>query len=148
MRRITRQLGVLVSAVLLALTATQAGALVTATPAAASNTAYFNLRDHTGSDFVVRLTDPQTIDEARDIVANELPKLVIGQIIKSPAPYNPQWSFHYDPTSITFNDMATEVCDATIPYVEEHLDEAGDAFLPDLNWCPWTGRLTAEITAR
>jgi hypothetical protein len=60
----------------------------------------------------------------------------------------PQWDFHYNPDTISFADAAIEVCDATIPYVEDHLDEAGGPFLPGLYWCPWTGRLTAEVTPR
>jgi hypothetical protein len=60
----------------------------------------------------------------------------------------PQWDFHYNPDTISFADAAIEVCDATIPYVEDHLDEAGGPFLPGLYWCPWTGRLTEELTPR
>ncbi|MEU0432031.1 hypothetical protein ABZ153_10400 [Streptomyces sp. NPDC006290] len=45
-----------------------------------------------------------------------------------------------------FADAAIEVCDATIPYVEDHLDEAGGPFFPGLYWCPRTGRLTEEVT--
>jgi hypothetical protein len=42
--------------------------------------------------------------------------------------------------------MAIEVCDANMMYVEDHLDEAGGAFLPGNHWCPWDSRVTREVT--
>ncbi|WP_328557771.1 MULTISPECIES: BP74-related protein [unclassified Streptomyces] len=140
MRRITTRIGTL-AVTLLALTmgqTTQAGA--------AGDAAYFNMRDITGHNFVIEITRPEVIKEAREIVKNGEQKIVIGRIIKRAAPYNPQWDFHFNPDTVSFADGAIEVCDSTIPYVEDHLDEAGGPFLPGLYWCPWSGRLTAEVT--
>jgi hypothetical protein len=52
----------------------------------------------------------------------------------------------FDPQSIEFFDVAAEVCDASMGYVQEHLGEIGDAFLPDSVWCPWGSELTRELT--
>lgn len=141
MRRITAKIGTLAATTLLALTVSQAGQA-----GAATGAAYFNMRDITGSNFIIELTNPATIQEARAIVNSGEPKIVMGRIVKTSARYNPEWDFHYNPDSVQFADGAIEVCDATIPYVEDHLDEAGGPFLPGLYWCPWTGRLTAEVT--
>jgi hypothetical protein len=96
---------------------------------------------------VIKLTDPERIQEARDIISGrEKEKVhVTGIIVKSPAAYNPGWRFHYDPASISFFAFAVEVCDATITYVAEHLDEVGGAFLPGNRWCPWSSRLLKEV---
>ncbi|WNI16756.1 calmodulin-binding protein [Actinacidiphila sp. ITFR-21] len=146
MRRILSKLGALAAVALLACTATESAGAATPGPAAATAApAYFVMRDVTGSEFTVQLTGHAEITEAREIVDEGLHKIVIGRIVKRPAFYNPQWSFHYDPATVTFADLAIEVCDATAPYVEGHLDEAGGAFLPGLYWCPWTGRLIREI---
>jgi hypothetical protein len=149
MRRITTKLGTLAAVALLALTVSQAGPAGAVTPAAAraNGAAYFNMRDITGANFVIELTRPAVIQEARDIVNSGAAKIVIGRIIKTSARYNPQWDFHYNPDTVSFADAAIEVCDATTPYVEDHLDEAGGPFLPGLYWCPWTGRLTEELPA-
>ncbi|WP_052441232.1 BP74-related protein [Streptacidiphilus anmyonensis] len=72
---------------------------------------------------------------------------LIARILKRTALYNPRWSYHTSPDSTHFFDQATEVCDATVPYVEEHLDEVGSAFLPGLIWCDWSSRLVREIPA-
>nr|WP_245653092.1 calmodulin-binding protein [Herbidospora sakaeratensis] len=143
-----------------------AGALVTASPAVAVNAATCQAADRvvpaTGATvapvrfqmetadrqtFTFELTDQAKIDHARKILKGEEKKRVhvLGRIKKRPAAYNPGWSFHLDPTTIDFFEMAIEVCDSTTGYLEEHLDEACGAFLPGCFWCPWTSRLVAEV---
>ncbi|MCY1073802.1 BP74-related protein [Archangium lansingense] len=101
-----------------------------------------------GQEFIIELTDDARIQKARDILSgkekNEVH--VHGRIIKRQQPYNPKFSFHIDPMTINFFAMAIEVCDASMTYVEEHLDEAGGAFLPGGHWCPWDSRLVREVT--
>ena len=98
--------------------------------------------------FIFKLTDPKKIQEARDILSGkETEKThVNGIIVKSPAPYNPDWTFHYDPHSISFFAFAKEVCDAEIKYVQENIDKVCGAFLPGCRWCPWGSRLLREIS--
>ena len=91
------------------------------------------------STFTIKLTNPQTIQEARNIIATGAPKMVTGTIIKQPVYYNSPWSYHLDPKSIGFIEGAVEVCDANMNYLEANLDTA----FPD--WCPWTSRLIKEI---
>ncbi|MET7784957.1 calmodulin-binding protein, partial [Streptomyces sp. NPDC005388] len=89
MRRITTRMTTL-AVTLLALTMGQSGQA-----GAAADAAYFNMRDITGHNFVIEITRPEVIKEARDIVASGERKIVIGRIIKRAAFYNPQWDFHY-----------------------------------------------------
>ncbi|MFI0367095.1 calmodulin-binding protein [Actinomadura sp. 1N219] len=120
-----------------------------ATPASADPAAYFVFTDITREEAVLKLTDPAKIQHARELVNGETVDRphVVGRIVKRQADYNPRWSYHYNPDTIDFFEVAIEVCDATIPYVEDHLDEAGGAFLPGLVWCPWTSRLIREVHA-
>jgi len=46
-----------------------------------------------------------------------------------------------------FFDFAVEVCDASMAYTQEHLEEVGGSFLPGNTWCPWGSQLEAEIPA-
>ncbi|MEU6724770.1 calmodulin-binding protein [Nonomuraea wenchangensis] len=121
--------------------------VATPAPAQAAVPAYFVMTDITRENFVVQLTDPAKIQHARDLISGTTTDKphVLGRIIKRSALYNPRWSYQLNPDTISFFDVAIEVCDATIPYVEDHLDEAGGAFLPGLVWCPWTSRLVREI---
>ncbi|MBF8184606.1 calmodulin-binding protein [Nonomuraea sp. K274] len=118
-------------------------------PAQAAAPAYFEVTDITRSRFVVQLTDPAKIQHARDLLSGATTDRphVVGRITPRPAPYNVTWSYHLRSETIDFFDMAIEVCDATIPYVEDHLDEADGAFLPGYVWCPWTSRLVRELPA-
>ncbi|WP_438028543.1 BP74-related protein [Sorangium sp. So ce233] len=110
--------------------------------------ARFAFTDQFRKEFIFEITDPAKIEEARNILSGKQQSKVHvhGRIVKSRASYNPDWSFHLDPATINFFEVAIEVCDAGIPYVEDHLDEAGGAFLPGCHWCPWTSRLTREVT--
>ncbi|MFJ7147543.1 hypothetical protein ACIQVT_04965 [Streptomyces sp. NPDC100445] len=98
-------------------------------------------------EFVFKLTDDARIGEARRILRGEQTDKthVMGRIRKQAAPYNPGWSYHLDPDTIQFFTMAIEVCDAGMRYTEDHLDEAGGAFLPGSHWCPWGSRLLREV---
>jgi len=109
--------------------------------------AYFEFSDSWDDLFVIKLTDSNLIQEARNILNNVQTDAthVNGIIIKEPVNYNPSWSFHYDPSTIEFFENAMEVCDASIAYVEEYLDEVGGALLPDNRWCPWSSELTREL---
>lgn len=89
--------------------------------------------------FVIKLTDPQKIQQARDILATGALKIVAGTIIKQPVYYNAPWSYHLDPKSISFVDAAIELCDASIRYLEDNRDSAYS------NWCPWASQLLREI---
>ncbi len=110
--------------------------------------AYFRFTDTNGtSRFVIQLLDPGKIEHARRILRGEEQSRVhvIGRIVKRPAAYNPGWSYHLAPDTIDFFEMAIEVCDASMEYVEDHLDEVCGAFLPGCHWCPWTSRLVDEV---
>ncbi|MFF1923554.1 calmodulin-binding protein [Streptomyces sp. NPDC058221] len=117
--------------------------------AAAVAPAYFEMTDVTRATFVVKLVKEQDIKHARDLVsgATDDEPHVVGRIQKRTAPYNPRWSYHFDPETVSFFNYAIEVCDAGLPYVEDHLDEAGGPFLPGLVYCPWTSKLVREVPA-
>lgn len=100
-----------------------------------------------GQEFIIELKDDAKVKQARDILSGKetMSIHVHGRIVKRMADYNPKFNFHLDPATINFFDMAIEVCDANMVYVEDHLDEAGGAFLPGCHWCPWDSRLTREV---
>lgn len=101
-----------------------------------------------GIEFIIQLNNENAIQKALDILSGKEKDEVHvhGRIVKRTQPYNPKFNFYLDPDTINFFSVAIEVCDANMLYVEEHLDEAGGAFLPGGHWCPWDSRLTREIT--
>jgi hypothetical protein len=119
-----------------------------AVPGGAQASAYFQFDVPPAPDtFVFQTRDPAVIRQARQILAGAQPnRHIMGKIVKQAAPYNPPWSFHLSPDTVTLFDFAAEICDASIANVEANLDEACDSFLPGCEWCPWNSRLLAEIT--
>jgi hypothetical protein len=95
--------------------------------------------------FVIELINAARIDEARKIIDGKLKKGVRGTVVPEAASYNRPWSWHLEPATISFFEMATEVCDCNVQYLEDHLSEIGGAFLPHNNWCPWSSRLVREV---
>lgn len=97
--------------------------------------------------FVVKLRNPERIEQARRILSGEGTGdiHVMGRIVPRARAWNQPWSYRLRPRSVAFFEVAIEVCDASIAYVEEHLEEIGGAFLPGRVWCPWGSRLIEEI---
>ncbi|MFD0021024.1 calmodulin-binding protein [Streptomyces sp. NPDC058382] len=116
---------------------------------AAVTPAYFEMTDVTQNTFIVKLVNEGQISHARDLVsgATSDEPHIVGRINTRPAVYNPRWSFHFDPETVRFFNFGIEVCDATVPYVEDHLDEVGGAFLPGRYFCPWTSTIVREVPA-
>jgi len=111
-------------------------------------TAYFEFTGSQPTDrFVIKLDDSQKIHHARRILAGqEKAKIhVAGTIISKRVPYNTSWSYHLQSESIQFFEVAIEVCDADMRYIEEHLNQIGGSFLPKAHWCPWNSKLTREV---
>lgn len=98
-------------------------------------------------EFVFSVDDEKKIEKARAIIADldSTNRQVSGIIIPRRAWYNPSWSFHLDPKSIGFFEMAIEVCDANVQWVEENLADIGGSALPGMAWCPWSSRLDREV---
>ncbi|MCS6790225.1 MAG: hypothetical protein NZ580_04510 [Bacteroidia bacterium] len=96
--------------------------------------------------FIIRLVEPHRITEARRIVEQRKAVFPIGRIRRGNGGFNQcggrTWSWHIDPTSVEFAEMAIEACDARPSYVEDNLqtwtEQVG-------NYCPWGGRLVREI---
>ncbi|WP_375495144.1 hypothetical protein [uncultured Nostoc sp.] len=116
--------------------------------AATDTEAYFAFQTSPNDSFTIKLTDPNKIQKARDILSGKETNEthILGKIKKSKAPYNQNWDYQLDPSTIGFFSYAIEVCDASTPYLQDHLDEAGGAFLPGAIWCPWSSQLVKEIS--
>ena len=112
--------------------------------------AYFKVTGPEPQDtLVIMLKNPDMIAAARAIAGGqEQTKVhVTGLVVPGQLAYNAPWHFYVDPDSISFFEMAIEVCDAATTYVEAHLDEVGGSFLPGRRWCPWSSKVSEEIPA-
>jgi hypothetical protein len=110
---------------------------------------YFAFVQWQGQEFVFEVTDKAKVDHARKIVSGEEQNRVhvMGRIRKVKASYNPRFDYHIDPATVDFFQVAIEVCDSNMQYVNDHLDEACGPFLPGCIWCPWDSRVVREVKA-
>ena len=109
---------------------------------------YFRFTDTNGEPrFVIQLVEPRKIEHARRILRGEERSRVHiqGTILKEPAIYDPGWRYHLAPESIECFERAIEVCDASMHYVAEHLNEVGGSTQPGSHWCPWSLQLVDDV---
>jgi hypothetical protein len=97
--------------------------------------------DVVGERFVMRTTDPDTIQQAVAILNGAENRFPIGPLLRGNGGFNPPWSWHMDPDQVRLTEVAVEVCDGRPSYVEENLD---DFLMPGVGYCPWSGRIVGE----
>jgi hypothetical protein len=94
--------------------------------------ATFRVVDET---FRVRLVKPDQIDNAERLLAGQqASKLPIGKVVRGSADVNVGYTWHLDPGSFHFTDLATEVCDGRPSDVQA-------AAITSPYYCPWGAEL-------
>ena len=99
----------------------------------------FRVLDET---FRVLMTNPYSI---RDAINNYYglndKSIPIGDLVDDrpgQSPYDGQWSWHMDSSSVAMTENAIEVCDGTLSFVEKNLDY----WVKDVGYyCPWGARV-------
>jgi hypothetical protein len=111
-------------------------ALACSSPTEPAEVAEF-IVDVSGERFVLRLTDPDTIQAAEDNRLGRNSQFPIGPLRAGHGGFNAPWTWHFDPAETRFADLAMEVCDGRPSYVETHK--------PDYpSYCPWGARVIAR----
>ncbi len=87
--------------------------------------------------FKVELATPELIQHAKDLMAGSTDaRIPLGTIVRDDPSVNEPWSWHIDPATLEFADVATEVCDGLPEYVE-------DGSLTSDIYCPWSADVIA-----
>lgn len=87
--------------------------------------------------FVLRVRDAATIEQARAQLGRGTSAFPIGPLLRGDGGYNAPWSWRFDPDAVRLAEVAVEVCDGLPSYVERHL-----ADFPA--YCPWSARIVKE----
>lgn len=88
--------------------------------------------------FIVKMTDPTTIQQALDDLSGARRLIVSGIVNSGNGGFNSPWSWHLDPATIILSEAFIELCDARPSYVEAHLaEQLGQRY------CPWGARVNA-----
>lgn len=93
--------------------------------------------DVVGETYRIELTDPADIEIARKLLAGEpAPAIPSGVVVRGDPGVNTGYSWHIDPATVEFADMAIEVCDGRPSDVEAN-EITSDRF------CPWSAKVVA-----
>lgn len=90
--------------------------------------------DVAGERFVVRTSDEETIQLADDNRLGRNNRFPIGTLRPGDGGFNAPWTWHLEPDSVRFVEVAIEVCDGRPSYVETHQAEYS-------TYCPWGARV-------
>jgi hypothetical protein len=97
--------------------------------------------DVAGERFVLRLTDPATIQQAIVISRGGPRAFPIGPLPRGAGGFNAPWSWHMDPDTTRLAEVAVEICDGMPSFVERNLAES---LRPEVGYCPWAARIVGE----
>ena len=86
----------------------------------------------------VQLVNADDIAHAEDLLAGRTRqrRLAIGLVVRKDPSVNAPWSWHIDPASVRFADMATEVCDGRPSGVER-------GTITSKYFCPYLNKVIA-----
>lgn len=90
-----------------------------------------------GEQFVVRLTDPETIRLAEASLAGRSQAFPAGPLRPGSGGFNAPYTWHLDPAQTRFVEAAIEVCDGRPSYVERHQSDYP-------TYCPWGATVVAR----
>lgn len=93
--------------------------------------------DVAGERFVLRLTDPETIQLAEDNRLGRNQRFPLGPLRAGNGGFNAPWAWHLDPVATRFVETTAEVCDGLPSYVQAHQDAYP-------SYCPWGARVVAR----
>ncbi len=94
-----------------------------------------------GETFKIKINDPVVAAKADSLLNAGVKNIVHGYLDAGDGGFNAPYSWHMDPDSVSFPDLAIELCDGRPSFVEEDLDY----WLNTVGiFCPWG----AEIVGR
>ena len=90
-----------------------------------------------GERYNVELVTDELVDHARRLLTGEaIAAIPLGRVVRDDPSVNTPWSWHIDPSSLTFADFTIEVCDGLPSHVEGGLITSAD-------YCPWSAKVIA-----
>lgn len=93
--------------------------------------------DVAGERFVIRTTDPETIQLADDNRRGLNQRFPMGSVKSGDSGFNSPWTWHLDPSSVRFVEVAIELCDGRPSDVEARQSEYS-------TYCPWGARVVSR----
>jgi hypothetical protein len=106
------------------------------------NDAVFRVQACSNQAFSVRMTDPETIRQAQQLLGSSDQPILNGTLLRGNGGFNGPHDWHLDATSIEFADVAAEVCDGCPDDIDRDVDYWVDTVG---RFCPWTSRIIVRL---
>ncbi len=117
------------------------GTVAPAQPSPAPTGVVVTVRVANAEEYRLRLTDSDDIAAAQKLLAGQAaPRIPNGRVVRGTPDVNVGYSWHIDPTSVEFVDVATEVCDGRPSDVEKRV-------ITSDRYCPWSAQVVAIMPA-
>ncbi|MCI0411712.1 hypothetical protein L0222_02795 [bacterium] len=87
--------------------------------------------------FVIFVTDQETIRLATENFQGRNTRFPIGRLERGNGGFNQPWNWHLLPDTVRMAESAVEACDGRPSYVEGHIDDYVNAGA----YCPWSARI-------
>src|SRR5438067_4193096 len=91
-----------------------------------------------GEVFRILLRDSDAIAQARALVGAGNRRIVAGTLASGNGGFNAPWTWHLDPDTVRFPQVAVEICDGCPADVEANGGNWGAG-----TFCPWTSEIIA-----
>lgn len=92
--------------------------------------------------FRIALTTDEQIATADSVMQSDRVGAILGDLRRGDGGFNTGYSWHLDPESVEFPDMAIELCDGLPSFVESDLDYWVDTVR---TYCPWSARVLRRV---
>jgi hypothetical protein len=92
-----------------------------------------------GELFQILLRDSDLIAQARALIGIGDRRIVTGSLAQGNGGFNAPWSWHLDPDTVRFPEVAIELCDGCPSDVETNGGSWGLG-----TFCPWSSEIVAE----
>jgi len=95
-----------------------------------------------GQVFYIAIDDPDMALIAEAQINTSNPLVLNGPVISGDGEFNHPWSWHLDPTDISFDEVTIELCDGCPQAIE---DDVTTWIATVERFCPWSGRILERV---
>ena len=93
--------------------------------------------------FFIALDNETQVEQAEARLADSVEAVIHGTLVRGDGGFNEPYGWHLDPVTVTFPDMAMEVCDGRPQSeVEDHLEYWFESVG---YYCPWGARVLRRV---
>lgn len=95
-----------------------------------------------GERFRVAIDDPNVIAQADARIGRGPGLILSGRLAAGDGGFNAPWTWHLDPGTVAFGQVATEACDGCPSFVEANLTY----WLRYGSFCPWSTEVVGRVS--